>query len=164
MAERVTLITGASTGIGAELARIFAANDHRVVLIARRADKLSALAWRVLSRQRGSENDDPTIVRHVHDLAALKPHVSASGDFRTLVGKAMADDKGRGGEATASAGPETLFAGMLDRIGTDPLWTTEYQDYVRQVSFAAPNELIGFNQALADIKDLVALVGTGGRG
>jgi short-subunit dehydrogenase len=44
MADRVTLITGASTGIGAELARIFAANDHRVVLVARRADKLSALA------------------------------------------------------------------------------------------------------------------------
>lgn len=61
------------------------------------ADKLSALAWRVLARQRGSENDDPTIVRHVHDLAALEAHVSASGDFRTLVGKAMAYDKGRGG-------------------------------------------------------------------
>ncbi|MEW6641286.1 MAG: SDR family oxidoreductase [Pseudomonadota bacterium] len=44
MAERVTLITGASTGIGVELARIFAANDHRVVLVARRAERLSALA------------------------------------------------------------------------------------------------------------------------
>jgi uncharacterized protein len=49
MAERVTLITGASTGIGAELARIFAANDHRVVLIARRADKLSALADEIVN-------------------------------------------------------------------------------------------------------------------
>ncbi len=49
MAERVTLITGASTGIGAELARIFAANDHRVVLVARRADKLSALADEIVN-------------------------------------------------------------------------------------------------------------------
>ena len=44
MTERVTLITGASAGIGAELARIFAANGHRVALVARRAERLTALA------------------------------------------------------------------------------------------------------------------------
>lgn len=44
MTKRVTLITGASAGIGAELARIFAANGHRVALAARREDRLTALA------------------------------------------------------------------------------------------------------------------------
>lgn len=43
MTEHVTLITGASAGIGTELARIFAANGHRVALVARRADRLAAL-------------------------------------------------------------------------------------------------------------------------
>lgn len=44
MTERVTLITGASSGIGLELARIFAAKGHACVLVARRADRLSELA------------------------------------------------------------------------------------------------------------------------
>ena len=47
MAERVTLITGASAGIGAELTRIFAKNGHRVALVARRADRLTALAGEI---------------------------------------------------------------------------------------------------------------------
>ncbi len=42
--ERVTLITGASAGIGTELARVFAKNGHRVALVARRIDRLCALA------------------------------------------------------------------------------------------------------------------------
>nr|WP_249148248.1 SDR family oxidoreductase [Bradyrhizobium sp. AUGA SZCCT0177] len=38
------MITGASAGIGTELARVFASRGHRVALVARRADRLTALA------------------------------------------------------------------------------------------------------------------------
>ena len=40
----VTLITGASSGIGAELARVFAAHGHELALVARREHELAALA------------------------------------------------------------------------------------------------------------------------
>jgi len=47
--ERVTLITGASAGIGTELARIFAANAHKVALVARRRDRLDTLAAEIVA-------------------------------------------------------------------------------------------------------------------
>ena len=49
MTERITLITGASSGIGAELAKIFASHDHRVALVARRGDRLRMLADEIVA-------------------------------------------------------------------------------------------------------------------
>jgi short-subunit dehydrogenase len=46
--DRVTLITGASAGIGAELARIFASKGHRLALVDRRADGLTTLASEIV--------------------------------------------------------------------------------------------------------------------
>jgi hypothetical protein len=122
------------------------------------ADKLSALAWRVQARRRGSDKDDPTIIRHLHDLAALKETAAASNVFANLVRQAAAGDAGRGGEATASIAPATLLSGMLEKLAGDKLWAAEYQDYVDGVSFARPAERIGFDAALAAVRDLVALL------
>ncbi len=49
---KTALVTGASSGLGAELAWLFAADGHDVVLVARRRDKLEALAAEI-EKKRG---------------------------------------------------------------------------------------------------------------
>lgn len=51
-AKRVTIVTGASSGIGAETAKLFAASGDVVVLAARRKDRLEALS-KEIGRQKG---------------------------------------------------------------------------------------------------------------
>ena len=48
----VALITGASAGIGVELARVFAAHGHELVLVARREERLITLADEIAARGR----------------------------------------------------------------------------------------------------------------
>jgi len=47
--ECVTLITGASAGIGSDLARVFASHGHRLALVARREERLHALAREIVA-------------------------------------------------------------------------------------------------------------------
>jgi hypothetical protein len=119
------------------------------------ADKLSALAWRVCARDRTRPGDDPTIIRHLHDLAALERHVSSAPRFAELVLAAAAGDAGRGRETASGTDPAEMFAEMLRRLETDPLWAREYQEFVRQVSFAGGSEVIHFADALATCSRLV---------
>jgi hypothetical protein len=126
------------------------------------ADKLSTLAWRMCARRRGSEDDDPTIIRHLHDLAALEGAVAGASGFAALAQKTAEDDTGRGGESVPSK-PNDRFASMLDLLQNDKLWASEYERFVLQVSFAKPDETISFAEAFAATRRLVNKVYGEGR-
>lgn len=96
-------------------------------------------------------------MRHLHDLAALERQVGSAPRFAELVHAAVAADVGRGGERTTPADPAVMFADMLRRLETDPLWAREYGDFVRAVSFAGSGEATQFADAVAACKRLISL-------
>jgi short-subunit dehydrogenase len=69
----VALITGASAGLGVEFARLFARDGHDVVLVARRRDRLDALAadlaasHRIATHVIPSDLGDPAAPHRIHD-------------------------------------------------------------------------------------------------
>jgi short-subunit dehydrogenase len=70
--SRVAIITGASSGIGAALARVLVGSGYKVGLIARRADKLEALSQQLGDRAAVATADvtlRPQIVAAIHQLA-----------------------------------------------------------------------------------------------
>lgn len=79
MAERVTLITGASAGIGMELARIFAANGHRVALTARRADRLNQLAQEITAASGKAPIVIPCDLEQADACEAIEAALAAEG-------------------------------------------------------------------------------------
>lgn len=122
------------------------------------ADKLSALTWRVLSRDRSIERDDPTLVRHVHDLAALEQVIGDEGDFRTLLHETMREDEGRGDrERLAALSHEERLIQLLATLEQDPVYLDEYERFVGGMAFAGDADIPTFETGLEAIRRLSTL-------
>jgi len=82
MANKRVVVTGASSGIGAATVRLFRAHGWDVVGVARRADRLAALA-----EETGAEvfTADLTVQA---DVDALRDYLAASGPVHALVNNA----------------------------------------------------------------------------
>ncbi|MDR2881527.1 MAG: nucleotidyl transferase AbiEii/AbiGii toxin family protein [Azoarcus sp.] len=122
------------------------------------ADKLSALTWRILSRERGGAKDDPTIIRHVHDLAALEPVIKTDDRFGELLAETLIADGYRGGSAIAAITPKDRLARMCTVLEGDALYADEYRRFVEAMAFAGTAEIPSFEDAIRSLHRLSALL------
>lgn len=119
--RRTVLVTGASSGIGLELAKLFAAHGDDVVLVARREDRLKALA---------------DALSATHGIAASV----VPGDLATPEGvKALAIEVGRKGHVVDVLVNNAGF-GLLGEFAKLPF---DRQMEMVQVNVAAPTALAG---------------------
>jgi hypothetical protein len=119
-------------------------------------DKLSALSWRLIARNRDDPDDDPTIIRHLYDLAALETVVMGAKEFRGLAATVFNADHRRGGGAIAEMTPANRVDSMLTLLSTDERYVPEYERYVAAMTFAGSPSLMAFEQALAALGRICA--------
>ncbi len=122
------------------------------------SDKLSALAWRIPDRVRGGKDDDPSLVRHIHDLALLKELALTNTNFSALVSASMQEDDRRSKNNPSFAGlaKAEKFRQLLVILETEKeKYTREYDLFVKGVSYAAEGEVPDFTAAVKAVGALV---------
>jgi len=118
------------------------------------ADKLSAITWRIPDRKRGTVNDDPDIVRHIHDLAILSDKVMNHPDFPTMVRSAIDRDDKRSETITGLTLTQKLTK-MLGILGSDSEYSTEYEHFVNGMSYAPNGTIPSFQKAVEKVSQLI---------
>ena len=124
------------------------------------ADKLSALTWRVLTRQRENPDDDPTMIRHLHDLAALEATVIGNAGFAPLFLRTAGEDAGRGSppEMLRALPPSGRLQRLIGVLGDDAAYRAEYDRFVLSMSYARAGETPSFEAALESLGRLASVV------
>lgn len=135
---KVALITGASSGIGAAMAREFARRGAHVVLLARRWERLEALALEVRARGRGA--------------LTIRCDVTSDGDLESAVEKTV-EKFGRIDWVVANAG--FGVAGAVHKL--------ELDDYRRQFEtnvFGVLRTVQATREALIASRGAIAIMGS----
>jgi len=122
------------------------------------ADKLSAFCWRSIARDRSHPEDDPTIVRHLHDLAALEAAATASTEFPILLLTALHSDTMRGQGAVQHLPPRERLVEMLGRVKQDPAYPADYRQFVEGMAFAGETATPQFGDAVSALERLCLLL------
>lgn len=122
-------------------------------------DKLSALTWRVVIRDRGADNDDPALIRHLHDLAALEQRINEdSVSFIATARQSLEQDQSRrGGDVIKDMSIQDRFDKALYLLKSNDLYRKEYDKFVMNMSYADESEKIDFDSAYRALENIIRI-------
>ena len=124
------------------------------------SDKVSALTWRVVVRDRNSDKDDPTMIRHLHDLAALKKTIwSDKEQFISCASQSLESDQNRrGGSVIASMSIKDRLTQAHEILLSDDAYREEYKQFVQSMSYADEDKQVSYDDALSSLKEIIAIL------
>ncbi len=124
------------------------------------ADKVSALSWRILARDRQREDDDPTVVRHLHDLAQLRHLALGSAEFVRLVRNGIQADIINRRQAGLLAGisARQRLEETLERLRGDPAYRTEYEQFVQALCYGTDESMPSYDDGITALERVMDIV------
>ena len=121
------------------------------------ADKFSALLWRVVTRDYDDPNNDPTMIRHLHDLCALEKIALAHEDFVPTIHTAFESDKGRGGMPHDMSLMDAAQKTLHD-LRNWKVYKSDYRKFVDAMSYATLEDRISFKMAIESFGRIITAV------
>lgn len=109
LANRTCLITGASSGLGAHFARLLASEGARVVLAARRRERIAASADEIIAAGGAAVAVELDVTSEASTVAAFDAAEAAFGPVDTVIANA-----GVSAPARATEIPEATLRGVFD--------------------------------------------------
>lgn len=121
------------------------------------ADKLSALTWRVLKRDRTSPHDDPAMMRHLYDLNALKDAIENNPLEFAKTGQAAFDVDNKTTKRMLDLPLTESIQQAAKVMREDSTYQDEYRNFVDAMSYAADDDRIRFESAVHYFESLADL-------
>ncbi|MEP6793920.1 MAG: nucleotidyl transferase AbiEii/AbiGii toxin family protein [Saprospiraceae bacterium] len=122
------------------------------------SDKASALIWRVLSRDRTEQDDDKTVIRHLHDLYSLLDAFQDDFDSITSQLKPTYERDYRRGGGLVNQDISIAATGAIDILRSDHEYQREYESFVLNMCFGLSGRSISFEMALERFIKLVSFL------
>lgn len=121
------------------------------------ADKLSALTWRILNRDRNAPSDDPAMIRHLHDLCALSAVIEQEQALFIQTVQASFESDQENGKRNTKLALYPSLQSALAHLQRDTLYQKEYQQFVDAMSYADDEAEISFDHALTSLEAMISL-------
>lgn len=121
------------------------------------ADKLSALTWRVLKRDRSAHGDDPTMIRHLHDIAALISVIREDREQFIEVAESSFEGDRQIGKRDTKASFIKSVQDAIACLDNDDEYREEYSQFVDAMSYADDDKSLDFDSAVEILEEVADL-------
>lgn len=120
-------------------------------------EKWVGLTRRIMAIERGREDDDKTLIRHVYDLNAISETKKINSSLIDLVKTIVISDgkqfKNQHPEYSANPGAEIKQS--LALLKEKPLWKERYEEFIEAMVYDTTN-VLSYDQAIKTLEDISA--------